>query len=284
MSIYTTYILPIILLYLHLYVPAPPSGGSDAGKAISDTNSPRFSFFGTVILVRAKPNCKMNSYQGHVFQGVGKIASFECTKSEGIIFSFTDKPVETFYLQDDDSVNRLLQRVIPLVDGVLSHEIKHQTIDEAKSILNKVINDGAYVIVRAQTLFGLKLYHVEYSPVPGYAVHAYFDPSTNDTEREELKKFTEYVTQNETFYRAAYGKTVAIVNGEVVPQFFNSPSEIMKKNSSDRIICICVGIVAVEKSQMFLRAVNSKCKCGPRFPVELDCGHTVEEFNNYEDY
>jgi len=81
--------------------------------------------------------------------------------------------------------------------------------------------------VYTATLFGIPLYRIQSSSVPGYAALLFSDPDLNEAERAEVKKFVDILEGNGEYKKEAMGKSVAIVNGEVATVFFNSASEAL---------------------------------------------------------
>lgn len=180
------------------------------------------------------------------------------------MFAIVERPVEKFFLVDDAMREDLVSRYISTTDGDCP---SLQSIYEAKEILTKVLNEKAYVIIYVNVLFGISVYRLEYSTVPGYAMMAYNDPDRTDDERCEILRFTKFVSENPAFYKVAYGKYVAIKNAEVVRELFRAPSDIKDFTTRDRIFCFCIGVMGTGQTTRFYRVANSARHYGKLFPI-----------------
>lgn len=196
---------------------------------------------------------------------VGRVDSYDRMRNGGIVFAIVERPDEKFVLLDDGMTGELKERYIPRIDRELP---SLQPITEADEILARVINEKAYVIIYLDELFGISVYRLEYSPVPGYAMMTYNDPRRTEEERRELLQFTKFVVEHPDFYEAAYGKYVAIKNAQVVRELYRTPSDIEGFPKDDKIFCFRVGVMGIGKSRCFFRGKLNH-------PIDLEDAHFI---------
>ncbi|RYD54115.1 MAG: hypothetical protein EOP56_19590, partial [Sphingobacteriales bacterium] len=184
-----------------------------------------------------------NVLSNYSLSAVGRVQRFQKTSNGGILFSTVEDPDTVFVLIDDDMKCKLFERIIPGIDVCSSPKVDLQPIVEAEKVLEDVIGNKAYVAIFAAELFGIPIYQLQYSEVPGYALRAYRDPQTSAAEREEILLFTRFADDNPDFYKEAFGNYIAIEDARVVRKIFNSPAEIKPSKPGNRIICLCVGVM-----------------------------------------
>ena len=155
------------------------------------------------------------------------------TKSGGIIFTTTSR--ETFAVLDDDLASALNDRIIPGIDHI--QKLTLQPTSKALEVLNYAKETNQFIHVFAATLFGMKLYRLECSCVPGYAKYAYEDSERTEKEREAILKITLFIEENPEFKAQARGRYIAIVNEKVVEMFFGSIADIFKTLKSNDKWC-----------------------------------------------
>lgn len=212
----------------------------------------------------------------------GKVQNYETLPNGGVIFHLVDNDATEFFLFDDASAQRLVtQRNIPGVEHV-----ELQPIAEAISNLEGVkANSDLYLVVFSVSIFGITLYKLFASPVPGYAYFAFTDPIRTSSEKDLILSLTKTIESDGKIKLESNHKCIAVMDEKVVAQYFRSISEVhdyARETGARSYFAIHVGsfLTKPQRSTSYYRTTCSKrpIACGnnelnlfaPHFvPVEV---------------